>query len=71
MRFKYYFHRHSNHLIKHDDKFKNDFNEIVTTLNSISDADLIENFIERKVERPNIKSLSEPINSLLKENFKL
>ena len=71
MRFKYYFHRHSNHLIKHDDKFKNDFNEIVTTLNSISDADLIENFIERKVERPNIKSLSEPINSLLKEKLQV
>ena len=69
MNFRCYFHRHSNHLIKHDEKFKNDFEEIKTTLNSITDADLIKNFNERKIERPNIKSLSEPINSLLKENL--
>ena len=69
MNFRCYFHRHSNHLIKHDEKFKNDFEEIKTTLNSITDADLIKNFNERKIERPNIKSLSEPINSLLKEKL--
>lgn len=69
MKFKYYYHRHSNHLIKHDEKFKNDFEEITTTLNSITDSDLIKNFNERKIERPNIKSLSEPINSLLKEKL--
>ena len=55
MRFKYYFHRHSNHLIKHDEKFKNDFDEIVTTLNSISDADLIKNFNERKLKDQTLK----------------
>ena len=65
----HYFHRHSNHLVKQDNKFKNEYNEIMDSINSISEKDLVKTFNERKKTRPNTKSLSEPINLLLKEKL--
>jgi hypothetical protein len=65
----FYFHRHANHLINNDEKFRSDYNEILTTINSLTDSELIEGFNQRKKVRPNTKSLSEPINFLLKEKL--
>ena len=69
MKTNFYFHRHANHLINHDEKFRSDYNEILTTINSLTDLELIEGFNQRKKVRSNTKSLSEPINFLLKEKL--
>lgn len=69
MKHTLYYHRHADQIVKSDSKFKDDYNELIAVINSISDNDLIETFNARKTERPNIKSLSEPINHLLKERL--
>lgn len=69
MKHTLYYHRHADQIVKSDSKFKDDYNELIAVINSISDNDLIEAFNARKTERPNIKSLSEPINHLLKERL--
>jgi hypothetical protein len=66
---KFYYHRHSNHLVENDEKFKNDYNEIISVINSVSDEELVKGFNQRKMIRPNTKSLSEPVNYLLKEKL--
>lgn len=63
-----YYHRYADQIVT-DPKFKDDFDELIAVIDSISDIDLIEAFNTRKTERPNIKSLSEPINHLLKERL--
>tara|TARA_B100000282_G_scaffold227596_1_gene170277 strand:+ start:822 stop:1430 length:609 start_codon:yes stop_codon:yes gene_type:complete len=65
----FYYHRHSN-LVIQEEKFKNDFDELIFVLTSISDQDLISEFQKRKEKRKNIKSLSEPINSLISRKLK-
>ena len=69
MRFSLYHHRHANHLVENDEKFKTEFLEITKTIKSITDEDLINSFYQRKKARPNTKSLSEPINYILKEKL--
>lgn len=69
MKHTLYYHRHADQIVKSDSKFKNDYNELIAVIDSISDNDLIEAFNIRKTERPNIKSLSEPINYLLKNRL--
>ena len=69
MNYSIYNHRNSNVLVEHDDKFKKDYTQIIEVIDSISDSDLIKEFNSRKKIRTNIKSLSEPINSLLKERL--
>ena len=69
MKHTLYYHRHADQIVKSDSKFKDDYNELIAVIDSISDNDLIEAFNIRKTERPNIKSLSEPINHLLKERL--
>ena len=69
MKTKFYYHRHSNHLVENDEKFKNDYNEIISVINSVSDEELVKGFNQRKMIRPNTKSLSEPVNYLLKEKL--
>jgi hypothetical protein len=68
MKLLYEYHRDSD-LVAQKPDFVNDYSEIEDTLKDISDDDLIETFNRRKVERPNIKSLSEPINFLIKERL--
>ena len=62
----FFYHRHANLLVENDSDFQLDYKELISVINSISDQDLIEKFNQRKSERQNIKSLSEPINNLLK-----
>lgn len=69
MRAKFYYHRHSNHLVNNDKKFETDFKEVIEALKLIKDTDLINSFNQRKKVRPNTKSLSEPINFLLKDSL--
>lgn len=69
MKHTLYYHRHSDQIVKNDINFKNDYEELVSVVEGISDNDLIEAFNNRKLERQNIKSLSEPINHLLKERL--
>ncbi len=68
MKLLYEYHRDSD-LVAQKPDFVNDYSEIENTLKDISDDDLIKTFNERKLERPNIKSLSEPINFLIKERL--
>ena len=68
MKLLYEYHRDSD-LVAQKPDFVNDYSEIENTLKDISDDDLIKTFNERKLESPNIKSLSEPINFLIKERL--
>jgi len=69
MKHTLYYHRHSDQIVKSDLKYKEDYDELISVINSISDKDLINAFNFRKQERPNIKSLSEPINQILKDKL--
>ena len=69
MKLEYFYHRHANLLVENDIYFKSDYDELISCLNSISDSDLIEEFNKSKSKRINIKSLSEPINNILKHKL--
>lgn len=69
MKHTLYYHRHADQIVKNDSRFKDDYIELINVINSITDEDLINAFNNRKEERKNIKSLSEPINYLLKERL--
>ncbi|MBF24945.1 MAG: hypothetical protein CMP49_00270 [Flavobacteriales bacterium] len=66
MQLVFFYHRYANLLVENDPNFQSDYNELISVINSISEQDLIEMFNQRKTERKNIKSLSEPVNNLLK-----
>ena len=63
MNLTYHYHRHSN-LVTDETEFKEDYQELVYALETITDIDLVNGFLERKQQRASIKSLSEPINFL-------
>ena len=63
------YHRGSDMLVQHDAEIKEDFDEIISVLKSITDKDLIDEFNVRKLKRDNIKSLSEPINHLIDQRL--
>jgi hypothetical protein len=69
MEFEITYHRHADGVIITNDDIREDYNEIVEVLESITDTDLITEFERRKTERLNIKSLSEPINFLIDERL--
>ena len=69
MKSSFYYHRHANLIVENDLDFKSEFNELITVIESISEDNLIDTFKERKQVRSNIKSLSEPINSLIKNKL--
>ena len=69
MQLDFHYHRYSNLIVQYDDKFQIDYQEIINVLESISEQDLIDTFIQRKLERKDIKSLSEPINFLIKQRL--
>ena len=68
MNLTYHYHRHSN-LLTEEEGFKEDYQELVYALETISDMDLVNGFLARKEERDNLKSLSEPINFLIKDRL--
>ena len=66
MNLTYYYHRNSNLLVE-DEEFEEDYQELVNALETISDKDLENGFLSSS--RENIKSLSEPINDLIKDRL--
>ena len=68
MNLTYHYHRHSN-LVTEEAEFKEDYQELVNALETISDIDLVNGFLVRKEQRASIKSLSEPINFLIKDRL--
>ena len=66
MNLTYYYHRNSNLLVE-DEEFEKDYQELVNALETISDKDLENGFLSSS--RENIKSLSEPINDLIKDRL--
>jgi hypothetical protein len=69
MQLEFHYHRNSNLVVQHDAKFQDDYKEIIDVLESISEQDLIAAFNQRKLERDSIKSLSEPINLLIRQRL--
>ena len=67
MDYKIYGHRNAELLLKNKEEYIELFREIKEVLNSITDDDLIDKFNKNK--RHNIKSLSQPINELIKERL--
>ena len=56
-------------LLLNDTKYLDDFNSIKTIIKSINENELISKFNEIKKRRPSLKSLSVPINEILKIKF--
>jgi hypothetical protein len=65
----FHFHKFADKVIEGNEEYEIDFNELITVIKSISDSDLIEKFYSIQEVRKDIKSLSEPINKLLKERL--
>jgi hypothetical protein len=66
MNLEFYYHRHSDLLINHDNDFKTDFQELINVLNSVSDNDLKTQFPIEQAVKLNTKSLASTINTILK-----
>ena len=66
MRFQLHSHRHAETILRQD-KYWTVFNELLTAISSISEEDLAHNFTE--IVRTSKKSLSQSINSLIKERL--
>ncbi len=62
-----YEHRHALTLFQNEEEYFSLFNEILETISNITDEDLINKYND--IRRRNIKSLSQPINNLLKERL--
>ena len=69
MKFKLYSHRFAEHIVKDDEDFIYDYNEIVNVIESIDDLSLKARFQEEQEKRQNTKSLSTSINGLIKEGL--
>lgn len=62
-----YDHRHALTLFENEEEYISLFDEILETISNITDEDLINKYND--ISRRNIKSLSQPINNLLKERL--
>lgn len=69
MNYDTHFHKFADKVIHGNAEYENDFNELISVIKNISDSDLIERYYAIKEVRKDIKSLSEPINKLLKERL--
>ena len=69
MNLSFFYHRNSN-LVAQDLEFIEEYEELLYALKSIADKDLIAAYEKRKKTRKGIKSLSEPINNLIKNKLK-
>jgi len=71
MELDFYYHRHSDLLINHDELFSSDFKEIIDVLESITDHDLIAEFKKEKARKSSTKSLASSINSIIKARLEV
>lgn len=73
MRFREYSHRHADAIIANNPELKKRYEQFVGALRSISDEELIKDFINRKTEHDNkgtaFKSMTPSINKILKERM--
>lgn len=73
MRFKEYSHRHADAIIANNPELKERYEQFVGALRSISDEELVKDFINRKTEHDNkgtaFKSMAPSINRILKERM--
>lgn len=73
MRFKEYSHRHADAIIANNPELKERYEQFVGALSSISDEELVKDFINRKTEHDNkgtaFKSMAPSINRILKERM--
>jgi hypothetical protein len=69
MQLEFHYHRYSNLIVQHDAKFQADYKEIIDVLESITEQDLIDTFNQQRLVRTDMKSLSEPINFLIKQRL--
>ena len=73
MKFKEYSHRHADAIIANDEQLKEKYNEFTNALTSISEDELIEDFLKKKEEhiqrRTSFKSITPSINDLLKRKM--
>lgn len=67
MRYRIHEHRHALNLFTTDAEFAPLYQEIINVLNSINDSDIIAEYNANG--RENIKSLSEPINTLIRNRL--
>lgn len=67
MRYRVYEHRHALNLFTTDQKFMPLYQEIIGVLDGISDEDILAEYNAN--HRENIKSLSEPINTLIRSRL--
>lgn len=73
MRFREYSHRHAAAIIANNPELKERYEQFVGALRSISDEELINDFMNRKTEHDNrgtaFKSMTSSINKILKERM--
>lgn len=73
MRFREYSHRHADAIIANNPELKERYEQFVGALRSISDEELINDFLNRKTEHDNrgtaFKSMTFSINNILKERM--
>ena len=69
MKYITYSHRYAENIFLYQEDFKTEYLEILNVLNDISDSDIIQKFESNP--RQNIKSISAPINDLIKERLTL
>lgn len=67
MLFRTYSHRNAEVIFENDPKYQNHYLEVLTAIKSISDTSIINEF--NKSPRKSIKSISEPINHLVKKKL--
>jgi hypothetical protein len=69
MQLQFYYHRYADSVVKEDKKFADDYKEIISVLESITERDLIDKYNQKREERVSIESLSEPLKFLIKERL--
>jgi hypothetical protein len=69
MELEFYYHRHADLLVNHDNIFSSDYNELINVLIGVTDEDLKQKFITEKTIKISTKSLASTINSILKKRL--
>ena len=69
MKYNIYYHNHADAVIETKQKFFSSFQEIITSIETMSDEDIVAEHSRVKQKRKGVKSLSEAINNILRAKF--
>lgn len=69
MKYNIYYHNHADAVIETNQKFFSSFQEIITSIETMSDEDIVAEHSRVKQKRKGVKSLSEAINNILRAKF--